>query len=97
MLYYNRIDISEGIDANKTIAPKEFIICQYWHFLDKGFMLVMSIDINSITILNIHSANYRCIMNGIRKSRAIKLLTNADLSQSRRPLIKRFFCAMYKR
>ena len=37
MLCYNRIDISEGIDANKTIAPKEFIICQYWHFLDKGF------------------------------------------------------------
>ena len=38
MLYCNRIDISEGIDANKTITPEEFIICQYWHFLDKGFM-----------------------------------------------------------
>ena len=56
----------------------------------------MSIDINSITILNIHSANYRCIMNGIRKSRAIKLLTNADLSQSRRPYEKDFFAPCIK-
>ena len=36
MLYYNRIDISEGIDFNKTSSSKEFIICHYGWFLDKG-------------------------------------------------------------
>ena len=35
MLEYNRIDISEGIDRNKTSASKECNICHYWYFLDK--------------------------------------------------------------
>ena len=34
---YNRIDISEGIDVNKTSLPKERDICHYWHFKDIGF------------------------------------------------------------
>ena len=34
MLEYDRIDISEGIDINKTIALKECDICHYWYFLD---------------------------------------------------------------
>ena len=29
MLYYDRIDVSQGIDANKTSALKECIICHY--------------------------------------------------------------------
>ena len=29
MLYFYRIDISEGIDANKTSASKECDICHY--------------------------------------------------------------------
>ena len=37
MLYYDRIDVSEGIDINKTSASKECDICHYWYFLDKGF------------------------------------------------------------
>ena len=37
MLEYDRIDISEGIDTNKTSAPKERNICHYWYFLDKNF------------------------------------------------------------
>ena len=28
MLYYNRFNVSEGIDVNKTSASKECIICQ---------------------------------------------------------------------
>ena len=34
MLHYDRIDISEGIDINKTSASKESDICHYWYFLD---------------------------------------------------------------
>ena len=37
MLQYNKIDISEGIDINKTYAPKECIICHYWCFKDIGY------------------------------------------------------------
>ena len=37
MLYYDRIDVSEGIDFDKTTASKECDICRYWYILDKGF------------------------------------------------------------
>ena len=53
-------------------------------FLDEGFkfqssvcnccydvlmdVLMMSMNLNNITILNIHSVDYRCIINGITKS-----------------------------
>ena len=37
MLEYDRIDISEGIDINKTNALKEFDICHYWYFKNIGF------------------------------------------------------------
>ena len=32
MLYYDRTDISEGIDVNKTNESKECDICYYWFF-----------------------------------------------------------------
>ena len=59
--HYDRIDISKGIDVNKTSASKECIICNYWCFLDKESRLqratcngshdgLMSIDLNSIYI-----------------------------------------------
>ena len=35
MLEYDRIDISEGIDINKTSASKECDICHHWYVLDK--------------------------------------------------------------
>ena len=37
MLEYERIDISEGIDVNKTNLSKECDICHYWYFKDIGF------------------------------------------------------------
>ena len=66
MLYYYRIDVSEGIDVNKTSTPGENIICHYGYFLDKGFkfqqtvcngchdLSMISINLNDIVILNIH-------------------------------------------
>ena len=30
MPYFDRIDISEGIDINKTSEPKECDFCHYW-------------------------------------------------------------------
>ena len=37
MLQYDRIDISKGIDINKTGLSKECIICHYWYFKDVGY------------------------------------------------------------
>ena len=37
MLEYDRIDISKGIDINKTNASKECDICHYWYFKDIGY------------------------------------------------------------
>ena len=37
MLYYDKIDISQGTDFNKTSSSKKYVICHYWYFLDKRF------------------------------------------------------------
>ena len=79
MLYYDRIDVSERTDINKTREAKECDICHYWYFLDKGSkfpqdlrngchnVLMMSMNFSNITILKIHDADYCCIFSGIKK------------------------------
>ena len=47
---------------------------------------MMSIDINSIAILNIHGVNYCCILDRISKSEAINLLKDVDLKEKSRSL-----------
>ena len=37
MLQYEKINVSEGIDVNKTSLPTECILCQYWYFKGVGF------------------------------------------------------------
>ena len=37
MLYFNRIEVSKGIDVSKTSASKECDICHYWCFLNYSF------------------------------------------------------------
>ena len=37
MLYIHIIDVSEGIDVNKTNTSKECDICHYWYFLNYSF------------------------------------------------------------
>ena len=37
MLEYDRTDISQGTNINKTNASKECKICRYWYFKDIGF------------------------------------------------------------
>ena len=34
MQYYDRSDVSGGIDVKKIIKSKGYIICHYWYFLD---------------------------------------------------------------
>ena len=93
MLCFGRVDISEGIDVNKTKKSKECDICHYWYFLDKGFksqpnvcnryhdLLMISMNLSDIAILNIKSTDYRCIISRISKNEAINLMQNANLTK----------------
>ena len=95
MLYYDRIDISEGIDVKKKSEWKDSDICHYWYFWNKGFkfqpnvsnrchdLLMMSMNLSNIPILNIKSADYRCIISRISKSEVIKLMQNTNLIEKR--------------
>ena len=44
MLYYDRIDVSEGIDINKASVSKQCGICHYWYFLGKGFKFAICLQ-----------------------------------------------------
>ena len=56
MLYYDRIDVSEGIDINKTSESKECDICHYCYFLN--------MTLSDIAILKIK--DYRCFVTGVK-------------------------------
>ena len=43
MLYYDRTDISEGIDVSKTSASKECDVCHYWYFLNFSFKFQLNV------------------------------------------------------
>ena len=98
MLYYDRIDVSEGIDVNKTSASKECDICHYWYFLNDSFkfqpnvsnschdLLMMSINLRVIAILSINGSDYRFIISLISRTKVLKLMENADLTQKRETL-----------
>ena len=45
ILCFERIDDSEEIGVDNTSNSKEFGICHYWSFLNKGFKDVYEIDV----------------------------------------------------
>ena len=80
MLYYDGINISEGIDLNKTSASNACDISHYWYFLNYSLkfqtnvcnrchdLLMMSISLGNIAILNIKGSDCRCIIGLISKN-----------------------------
>ena len=78
-IYYNRIDISEGIDVNRTSESKEFDVFQYWYFLSFKFQpdvsnkyddfLMVPINLRNIAISNIHDVGYCCINTELAKAK----------------------------
>ena len=83
MLYYDRIQVSEGIDVDKTSPSKECIVChKRFKFQPDDCngchnVLMMSMNLKDIAILNICVVNYCCISYRISKSEAVKLLQDA--------------------
>ena len=91
MLQYDRIDVSEGIDINKTSESKECMLCHYWYFEDVGYKFqpyvcngghavsMMAYKLKNIAISNAKGVDYRCILWGISKIDEIDRLNNSVL------------------
>ena len=91
MLEYDTIDISEGIEANKTSKSKECDICHYWYFPDKNFnyekhlcngchdLMQKAMNFNDVAILSIKGNNYRIHFWYMSKNAAIVLMNNSNL------------------
>ena len=47
-------------------------------------LLMMSMNLSDIAILNIKDSSYCCIISSIRKSEAINLMKNTDLTEKGR-------------
>ena len=98
MIQYERINISEGVDLNKTNKSKECMLCHYWYFLHKNFsygpylcdgcfnIMQKSIDSKSIDIVYVKGNAYRIhwhMSKHERKRKAIHLMTNSSLNDKK--------------
>ena len=91
MLQYEKIDVSEGIDVNKTSASKECELCHHRFFKGVEFkfeehicngchdLLTMPYLLENIAILSAKSATFRCILRGISRNEGLTRLNNSVL------------------
>ena len=91
MLQYERINVSERIDIDKSNKSKETMLCHYWYFKNIGFkfqpyacnrchdLSMMIYDLEDFMVLNIRGVNYKCFVCNMSKNTAIKLLNNSQL------------------
>ena len=91
MLEYHRIDISEGIDVNKTNLWKEGDICQCWYFKDVGFkyepylcngchdLMQKTMRFNNIAIVYVKESAYRINFWYMTKDDAINIMSGSNL------------------
>ena len=91
MLEYDRIDISEWIDVNKTNALKECDICHYWYFKDISVkyephlcngchdLMQKSMSFNDVAIVYVKGNAYRIQFWYMSKDDAISTMNNSNL------------------
>ena len=95
MLEYKRIDISEGIDVNKTNLSKECDICHYWYFKDIGFkyekylcngccdLMQKAMSFNNVTIVYVKGSAYRINFWYMSKDDAINIMNGSNVADKR--------------
>ena len=93
MLEYDRIDISEVIDINKTNASKGCDICHYWYFLDKNFnyeqylcsgchdLIQKTMNFNYVAVVSIKGSDYRIHFWYMSKDDAISIMNNSEIKK----------------
>ena len=91
MLKYDKIDISEGINVDKTNKSRECKFWHYWYFLNKNFsygpftcygcynIVQRSTDFKNIAIFHINNNVYRIYFKDISKHKAKNLMNKFDL------------------
>ena len=76
MLYYDKIDTSDGIDPTKSNKSRECMICHYWFFNhrfkfqdhvcnDCHDLTMLCLNISDIAIITVKNVDYRCVMYNI--------------------------------
>ena len=107
MLEYNKIDISEGIDVNKTNLSKECGICHYWYFKDIGFkyekylcndchdLMQKAMSFNNVTIVYVNGSAYRIHFWYMSKDDAINIMNGSNLVDKKGCFIN--FFIIYKK
>ena len=95
MLEYERTDISEGTNVNKTNLSKECDICHYWYFKDIGFkcesylcngchnLMQKAMGFNNIAIGYIKGSAYRIHFCYMSKDDAINIMNGSNLVHKR--------------
>ena len=95
MLEYDRIDISQGIDVNKTSLSKECYICHYWFFKDIGFkyesylsngcheLIQKAMSFNNVAIVYAKGSAYRIQFWYMSKDDAINIMNGSNLTDKR--------------
>ena len=90
MLKYDKIDISEEIDVNKTNESKECKFCHHWQILNKNFSYGQytcvgcydigqnSMHFKNIAIAHIKKSAYRIYFQHMNKHKAKKLIKKFD-------------------
>ena len=98
MLEYDRIDISEGIDVNKTSLSEECDICHYWYFKDISFkyepylcngchdLTQNAMSFNNVAIVNVKGNAYRINFWYMSKDDAINITNGSNLTDKRSAL-----------
>ena len=88
---YERINTSEGIDADMTDKSKECMLCHYWYFLNKNFcygpylcdgcynILQKSNNLKNIAIVHVIKSAYKIYFKYMSRHEAKKLITNSNL------------------
>ena len=92
------IDVSEGIDINKTNTSKECDICHYWYFKDIGFKYKpyicngchekkkKTMNFNDVPIASVKGSDYRIHFWYMSKYDAINIMKNSNLIEKSRLL-----------
>ena len=95
MIEYKTIDISEGIDVNKTNLSKECDICHYLYFKDIGFkfepylcngcqdLMQKVMSFNNITIVYVKGSAYRIHFSYMSEDDAINIMNGSNLVRKR--------------
>ena len=88
---YDRIDISGGIDVNKTNTSKEFDSCHYWYFKDIGFkykpflcngshdLMQDALSFHDVAIVYVKGSAYRINFCYMCKNDANSIMSNSNL------------------